>query len=155
MSEMVNQGRGGMRRSVKVVLIVSLALNMLVLGMVGGMMYHGGPITKAMSAQMTAYGPLTRALSREDRAMIGQTMRSELGDARQSRQKRAAGIKALKTALMADDYNSDTVHQLIVELQDIGLKRYTLGQRLLHERLDTMNDEERRAFANRLEERHR
>ena len=155
MSDVDKQARGGMRRSIKLLLAVSLALNMLVVGMIGGMMFHGGPFTSAMSARMAAYGPLTRALSREDRAIIGQTMRGELGDARQNRQKRAAGIEALKNALMADDYDSDTAHQLIVELQEIGLKRYTLGQQLLHKRLDTMNDEERRAFASRLGERHR
>jgi len=150
MSDESKQRVGGMRRGIKILLAVSLGLNMLVIGAVGGMMYRGGPLAGPPGARDTAYGPYTRALSHEDRKAIGQSMRHELGDFRQNLPKVRASFAALRTALTAEVYDSDLVHRLVKEQQASGLHRQQAGQRLLLERLDAMSAKERRGFAERL-----
>lgn len=150
MSDVDKQGSGGMRRSIKILLAVSLALNMLVIGAIGGMVYHGGPVGIALSERAAAYGPYTRALSHKDRKMIGQAMRVELGDARRNISEIRGGFAVLKAALTADVYDADLVRQLLNDQQTAGLKRYRVGQRLLLERINEMSPQERQTFAERL-----
>lgn len=150
MSDVDKQGRGGMRRSIRILLAVSLALNMLVIGAIGGMVFHGGPGGISMSERAMAYGPYTRALSHKDRKMIGRAMRAELGDTRRNKSEIRAGFAVLKAALTADVYDGDLVHQLLKDQQAAGMRRYMVGQRLLLERLEEMSPQERQTFAERL-----
>ncbi|MCF6317390.1 MAG: periplasmic heavy metal sensor [Marinosulfonomonas sp.] len=150
MSDESKQRVGGMGRGMKILLAVSLGLNMLVIGAVGGMMYRGGPMAGPPGARDTAYGPYTRALSHEDRKAIGQSMRHELGDFHQNLPKAQAAFAALRTALTAEVYDSDLVRRLVKEQQASGMQRQQIGQRLLLERLDAMSAKERREFAERL-----
>lgn len=142
----------GMRRRTKILLGVSLGLNMLMIGAAGGMFFHNDGPGHIRDA---AYGPYTRALSHKDRKAIGMTLREEAGSARQNLPKIRASYAALKSALMADVYDSELVHRLIIEQQAHGMKRYEIGQRLLLERLDAMSQQERRDFAERLGRRRR
>ncbi|KPU84101.1 hypothetical protein JI58_05900 [Marinosulfonomonas sp. PRT-SC04] len=139
-----------MRRRTKVLLAVSLGLNMLVIGAVGGMIFHGGPRGSASGYKDAAYGPYTRALSHLDRRQIGQAMRDEIGGFRQNLSQIRAGFIAIKDALRADTYDRDLVHQLIKDQEAFGSKRHQVGQRLLLERLDAMSQAERHQFAERL-----
>lgn len=152
MSEVESQKPVGMRRRMKILLGVSLGLNMLVVGIAGGAFFHK---EEPKFIRDAAYGPYTRALSHEDRKAIGKALRGEAGDYRQNQPKIRASYDALKKALMADTYDSDLVHKLIMEQQAHGLKRYQVGQRLLLERLDAMSPHERRKFAERLGHRRR
>ena len=84
----------GMRRRTKVLLAVSLGLNMLVIGMAGGAFFHsGGP----SHVQGAAFGPYTRALSPQDRKVVGQALRADIGSYRQNLPKIRAAYAALKT----------------------------------------------------------
>lgn len=137
----------GMRRRTKILLGVSLGLNMLVVGAAGGMLFHNDGPDRFRDA---AYGPYTRALSHEDRKAIGVALRKEVGSFRQNQPKIRASYAALKTALTADVYDSELVHRLIIEQQALGMKRYKIGQRLLLARLDAMSQKDRRKFAEHL-----
>lgn len=150
MSDTDKQPKTGMRRSLKILLAVSLGLNMLVIGSIGGMVFHDGSPRGPKSYKDAAYGPYTRALSHQDRKAIGKALRSEIGDFRQDLPTIRAGFSALKDALSADVYDRDLVHRLIKDQEALGLKRYQVGQRLLLERLDHMSPQERRKFAERL-----
>lgn len=152
MSETQSQKPVGMRRRTKILLGVSLGLNMLVVGAAGGMLFHNGRPDRIRDA---AYGAYTRALSHEDRKAIGRALRQEAGNARQDLPKIKASFAALKKALMAETYDSELVHRLITEQQANGMQRYKIGQRLLLERLDTMTPQERREFAEHLRHRGR
>lgn len=136
-------------RWVKVVLFLSLALNLAVVGAVGAMgMRHG----KSMHGG--AYGgPLTRALDAEDRRAIGQGLRAQFPrrDARAARDW-AAQNDALLTALRAVPFDPAPVARLLDERQDRIGARLDLGQRLLLERLTAMPDARRAAYADRLAE---
>lgn len=149
MSVEENQKPVGMRRRTKVLLAVSLGLNMLVIGAVGGMVFHDGP-DRGPGDKDAAFGPYTRALSHQDRKVIGKALRNEIGSFRQNLPKIRAGFAALKEALSADVYDRDLVHQLVKEQEALGLRRHQVGQRLLLERLDAMSQQDRRKFAERL-----
>jgi len=137
----------GMRRRTKILLAASLGLNMLMIGAAGGMFFHNDGPDHIRDA---AYGPYTRALSHEDRKVIGKALRAEAGGFRDNLPKIRAGFEALKLALTADVYDRDLVHRLIIDQQALGMKRYQIGQRLLLERLDAMSPQARRMFAERL-----
>jgi uncharacterized membrane protein len=139
-------------RWVKVLLAVSLGLNMLVLGAVGAMVYtHRSDAQQPRDLREASYGPYSRALSPQDRKIIGEALRREAGSLRENLPKIKETFQALILALQAEDYDRDAVHGLIAEQQALGLKRQQVGQRLLLERLDSMTVEERRAFAKRLQ----
>ena len=64
---------------VRVLLVVSLALNLLVIGAVAGVIIKGGPFKHGGPPHMAqgGVGPLTQALSKEDRRAIGREMRQK------------------------------------------------------------------------------
>lgn len=142
----------GMHRRTKILLGVSLGLNMLVIGAAGGLLFRNDGPDHFRDA---AFGPYTRALSHEDRKAIGTALRKEAGSFRQNLPKIKASHEQLKAALTAEVYDSELVHRLINEQQALGMKRYKIGQRLLLERLDAMSPQERRNFANHLGRRRR
>jgi len=147
---MDNKGSTG--RWVKVLLAVSLGLNMLVLGAIGARLYtHRGDALQPHNMREASYGPYSRALAPQDRKTIGQALHREVGSLRENLPKIRETFQALILALQADEYDRDAVHGLIAEQQNLMLKRQQVGQRLLLERLDTMTPEERRAFAKRLQ----
>jgi len=136
----------------KVLLAVSLGLNMLVLGAAGGMIYmHRSDGAMNGGQREASYGPYSRALSQQDRKAIGTALRREVGSLRENLPKIQETFQTLILALQAEEYDRDAVHGLIAEQQALGLKRQQVGQRLLLERLDSMTVEERRAFAKRLQ----
>lgn len=149
-TQKTTQKSGGMRRRTKVLLAVSLGLNMLVIGAVGGMVFHDGPPRGPHGKNDAAYGPYTRALSHQDRKAIGKALRNEIGGFKENLPKIRAGFAALKEALNADVYDRDLVHKLVKEQEAIGRKRHQVGQRLLLEHLDAMTQEQRHEFAERL-----
>ncbi len=152
MSDDKTQKPVGMRRRTKILLGVSLGLNMLVIGAAGGLLFHNDGPDHFRDA---AYGPYTRALSHNDRKVIGVALREEVGSFRQNLPKIRASYSELKSALTADVYDSELVHRLITEQQALGMKRYKIGQRLLLERLDAMSPQERQNFAKHLGRRRR
>lgn len=138
------------RRWVKVLLALSLTLNMLVIGTIGGAAVSfkrgGGP----HSFRDISYGPYSRALSHADRKEIGAALRREAGAFRGNMPKMRAAYQALLDVLQADEYDRSKVHELVRAQQEIGLKRQEIGLRLLLERLDSMTNQQRQKFAKRL-----
>jgi len=137
-----------MRRWMRVLLVVSLALNLLVIGAVGGAMFMRGKWKPSGAHRGAHGGPLTRALSPEDRHAIGQKMREAHNQARPSpaeHQRLVADIKAVP-------FDPEAVAARLRKHRAAMLDQFELGQRLLIERLSAMTDAERAAFADRLKE---
>ncbi len=139
-----------MRRWVKILLALSLALNFLVLGAVGSAVishkfrggHWGGPGGK--------FGHYSRALSREDRQAIGKAMRQELGAPKDEWRRMRGHYQALAAALTAEDFDMGAVKTLLDSNRNTLRSRQDLAQRLLLERLQQMSPEQRRKFARRL-----
>ena len=143
----------GMSVWLRVVLVISLALNLLVAGAVVGSVAkwggkHGGP--HARFEQMG--GPLTRALAPKDKIMILREIRKVLRDSDGGREEKRAHFRALLNDLRADSFDREAVAGHLARQRRFIDDRMALGQRVLLDRLAGMSAAERAEFANRLEE---
>lgn len=142
---------GAMKTWLRVVLFASLALNLMVLGLVGGaVISKGGP--SGPPSFERAFGPMTQALSSQDRRTIGNALR------RDYKQKRANGPRDYRdfsiiiNTLRQVPFDADGVVQNLEKHHLSANNRLMQGQELLIDRLVEMSDEERKAYATRLEE---
>jgi len=150
MTERTRPPRDG--RLMRIVLVTSLALNLLVVGLAAGWaLRHAG--NDRPSRLDMAGGPLTRALSREDRQEIGQQMRQAWratgdgrGDLRESYDALVAGLRAVP-------FDPVRVSERMRQHRERFAVRFELGQDVLVAHLSHMSDTERRAYADRLEDR--
>lgn len=131
---------------------VSLALNLLVVGIVGGAaVRHAFDDDGPMMVRDLAFGPFTEALSHDDRAALRRSFLTRAGDLRDLRPKGRADFDGLLVALRATPFDLDAVKTQMAGQRDRMAERLGLGQDLLVERIAAMSDVERAAFAERLE----
>lgn len=142
-----------MRRGVRVLLFASLAVNLLVAGLVvGAVVSHRTGDSHRPPRIDQVGGPMARALSREDRRALGREMREAQGDRRGTRAEIRAEFDKMIVALEASPYDSAVVRESL-ERQMQGIEQGAqLGFELLLQRLDAMSDAERAAYAARLRE---
>ena len=135
----------------RLVLLCSLALNLLVAGTVAGHLLREEPRGRVPRVDRIE-GPMTFALSREDRREIGQALRKEYRNNRPSRGEIEAEYKGVIAALRADPFQPERVEQAFARQRDAAVSRMEIGQKLLMERLTSMTPAQRLDFADRLEE---
>ena len=142
---------GGTGRGVKIALILSLGLNLAVLGIVGGAIIAHGWRDDPRRVRDVGFGPYTEALSSEDRAELRKAFLKSAPDFRQRREEIRADMAALANAIRATPYDRAAV-ETVMETQSGRIEeRLTLGRSLLLDRLDAMSPEARAAMADRLE----
>ncbi len=148
------QDKPGTGRWMRVLLVVSLAVNLAVVGVVAGWaMRHGGHHGHHPSRLDMAGGPLTRALSDEDRREIGQRMRQVWRDSGGNRAGFRSSFDALVVDLRAVPFDPDRVAERMREQRQGFAARFEMGQEVLIAHLAAMSDADRAAYADRLEER--
>lgn len=144
----------GLRGWLKVVFGLSLALNLLVLGTVGGaVLRHGGFDGRhhPPRADMVG-GPLTRALDKEDKRAVAREMRRTYREeGRAGRASYHAAMQQLVTDLRADPFDPAPVAAQMGQMREMLGQRVALGQQILLEHFSQMQPEARQAFATRLE----
>ncbi|MGR3316247.1 periplasmic heavy metal sensor [Roseovarius indicus] len=151
---MGDETKGKSRGWVKILLVASLGLNLLVAGAVAGAFFSGGRWhPKGPPRLETMGGPLTRALSEEDRLAIGQKIRQAYRDGSFSRDRHGEQFEGLIADLKATPFDPQAVEARLERIQGMFRERLSLGQSLLIEQLVAMDDEERAAYADRLVER--
>lgn len=140
-------------RWTKVILAVSLAFNLLVVGAVAGAVvsggkwrHHGPPRLEAMG------GPLTRALSQEDRRAIGREILKTYGRDGAGRARHREEFERLVEAIRATPFDRAAAESRLASIRGMFQERLALGQTLLLDRLEEMSDDERAAYADRLME---
>ncbi len=140
------------RRWGRVLLGVSLAFNVLILGAIAGHRIgdDNAPRRTHYKRDISDYGPYTRALSGEDRAAIRESLRAQSDDFRTRRKEVRAGFKAFVAALRAQPYEPDETRELLEQQRRQVGENVGRVQDLLLDRIDAMSDEERAAFADRL-----
>ncbi|MGR3374262.1 periplasmic heavy metal sensor [Pseudooceanicola nanhaiensis] len=142
-----------MRRWQKVLLALSLAVNLLIVVAVASfVLTHDGDRRHRPPRVDQMGGPLTGALSREDRREIGRALWRSYRDGRPSRADMRAELADVIAALRREPYDPAVVEQSLQKQLEFAVERQELGQRLLRERLAAMTPAERAAFADRLEE---
>ncbi|MGR3321436.1 MAG: periplasmic heavy metal sensor [Pseudooceanicola sp.] len=145
--------RPGMRPWLRVLVFASLALNLLVIGALAGLVaVHDRDDPRRPPRLDRSVGPLTHALSDEDKRRIGREMRRAYREGRPSRAEFYAEYQQVIAALRADPYDPSIVADSLRRQLDASAERQRIGQDLLLERLAAMTPEERAEFAARLEE---
>ncbi|MFB9150721.1 periplasmic heavy metal sensor [Roseovarius ramblicola] len=147
-----NHGRGW-----RVVLILSLALNLVVLGAIGGwVLRHGigphgayGPHAARM-AQMG--GPLTHALDAEGREAVAARLRDGRGAHAARRAALRESFEALLSDLRAQPFDPAPVEARLAAQRVRVAERFEAGHAALVAHLMAMSDAGRSAYAGRLEE---
>lgn len=142
-----------MSRWLRVLLVVSLAFNLLILGLIGGWaMKWGKHGPHHMSRIEQLGGPMTRALDDADRRAIGRQMRAASRGEGGNRAERHATIAALITELRKEEFDRDAAEALMAAQRGHLTDRLALGQSLLLDRLASMAPAARAAYADRLQD---
>lgn len=134
-------------------LIVSLGLNLLVVGVVGGWMFKRGTWGHHHPPRLEQLGgPLTRALSHRDRHEIGRRLRAEYRGRSEVRAAQMTTMEALISELRKQPFDREEVARLMASQRDTLNERLSVGQAVLLDRLQSMDPTERGAYATRLSE---
>lgn len=148
---MTETARKPPRRWLWLALGLSLSLNLLVAGVVLGALWSRGAAPERPARIDLAAPPYIAALDAADRAALRAAWRAEGPDLRRLRAERQSERAALAAAVRASPFDAAAVAALLQAQSDRLADRQALSQRLLLERLATMTEAERAAFAERLE----
>lgn len=136
----------------RLVLFVSLALNLAVLGIVGGaVLGRFGPDRAEFAARDIGFGLFTEALGEEDRRALRRAYGEARPDIRASRRQMRDDLQTLLASLRADPFKVDDLQSALQIGADRIAERQALGQTVLLERVGQMTAAERAALADRLE----
>ena len=139
----------------KLILAVSLGLNLIVAGLLAGAWFNA-PKQGARGDRGSYFsaGPFGRALSKEDRKMMGDAfrndpkLRDQLGKGRG--EMRRIGLDVVKV-LRSDPLDATALTELFDEQAQLGNQLQTVGRRALLDRIIAMSQQERSNFADKLE----
>ena len=156
------QAKPRTRRGIKIALGLSLAVNLLILGAIGGAMLNGrpdGPIRDRIDLVRTlGLGPLGRALDREDRDQIVARVGQDRAAVRAERTALLNATLAFVTAVETDPFDRETTAAALTLQRDHVHGLQERGHGALLDQLDRMSPAARAEFAARLHrsiERHR
>ncbi|WP_010141908.1 periplasmic heavy metal sensor [Oceanicola sp. S124] len=142
--------RARLGTGLRILLFASLALNLAVVGLVIGLLsrtpFKGPPRPDQVA------GALTFALSEPDRRAIGREIFREMraqGEGRPNRREEYARVLA---ALRAEPFQPEDLAQVFALQRDTAMRFQQAGQKALMSRILLMSQDERMAFADRLEE---
>ena len=133
------------RRLVRIVLVLSLALNLLLAGLIVGAVASGrGGAPMRFQADL---GPVAQVIPREDRAQIGREIRRELGRSGPSRRELGRTLDQIAAALEAETFDPQGFEVLIRSQQawQDRVRDVALGAVTRH--LATLSVDERRGIA--------
>ena len=142
----------GPSRLMRIVLVVSLGLNLMVAALViSALVMHGrwGP---HHGPSGLAGGALTRALDRADRQALHNQMRQSYPASSDPRAEMRQTFHAFAALLRQDPFDASAAQALLEQHRSGFHARLELGQGLLITRLATMTAAERSAYADRLDE---
>lgn len=131
-------------------LFLSLAANVLILGLVAGALIDG-PKDKRVPRADRIGGPMTFALTHEDRRKIGHELRREYRRDRPSRAELRAEYQGVLQALRASPFDLSVIEASLTRQRNAASERITVGHEVLLRHIAGMSDAERAAFADRLE----
>lgn len=144
-----------MPRRMRILLVLSLALNLLVAGLlIGDALTGGGPGRVPRPAEL-ALGPVARALAKEDRQAILADLRGHPGLRPIGRGERDAGLDEIAAAIRTEPFDAERVRRALAAQTERVARSQEAVQEALVSRLATMAPAERLAFADRLDEERR
>jgi uncharacterized membrane protein len=135
----------------KLLLAVSLAINLGVLGMLGGAALRGAGDRGRPDVRDIGFGPFTDALSPQDRQELRRAFLQDGGNPRAMRQMMRAEVGTLLQVLRTEPLQEAELRAAFNRLRQRGQERLDLGQRLLADHIIAMSPDDRARFADRLE----
>lgn len=139
---------------VKILLVASLALNLLVLGVVAGALLSGprdrdrNPLLRDLG-----FGPFVTALPKKDRAALTLDLRKKSGPFLANRRELRRSMDEILSALRAEPFDAESFAALIQRQRTWIQERQDLGAAALVARISQMSPTERAAYADALRER--
>lgn len=145
-----NPKKSGMRRSVRFLLIGSLAFNLVIIGLVAGVaMRHGGKGHAPRFSEGPG-SPIVRALAPRDRRDMGMNLRKAYRSGELGLRNERKYYDALVQALVADPYDSEALRKARENLDVRQIDRRKIAVNIWLERVDKMSPEQRQAYGERL-----
>ena len=140
-----------MPRKIRIVLFVSLALNLVVVGLVAGMIAKGGP-SHAGYRDRDPVMPYTRAFNEEQRRDLRRALRGAyVARPQQEKSDLVDGYKQALAALRAAPFDVRKLEAVVAQQKAHATRRQGAGQAVLSQFLSAMTPQERAAYADRLE----
>jgi uncharacterized membrane protein len=139
---------------VKVALVASLALNLLVAGLVVGAMARHDRDDRGMRGDVPrefARSPFLGALDADDRRAVGRELMREEGSLRENRAELRARFERLLVAIRAEPFDRAAIEAILDEQRAAGARRLELAEEAVLDRLSGMTPEARAAYADRLD----
>ncbi len=145
--------RQGASRLMKVVLALSLALNLAVVGVVAGaaLRSRGGRMAGPPSVRDLNFGPFSDALTREQRRDLRRGFLAQGPDLRALQTEMRGDLEAVLAALRAEPFDAAALTDAFVAQNRRISQRVEAGQKAMLSLLVAMPAAERAAFADRLE----
>jgi len=143
--------RTGAPRWMKILLVVSLGLNLLIVGAVAGAVIKGGGKWRGGPGGHGGVGAFTRALSDEDRQVLKRRMVQEFRAERGGREAFREEMGALVTLLRAETFDAGAAAERMARVRGMFDGRIEAAQELLIAYWGEMSAQDRAAYADRLE----
>lgn len=148
-AEVEKKGKPG--RWLRGVLFVSLALNLAVVGLVGGMLLNGPPVSRADRSDPAL--PYTRAFDEDQRRELRRALRGSIrGDGRSMRAAYLADYQQALMLLRGEPFDPAALKAVLDAQGSRAVDVRMRGQDVLMTYLSDMPETERRAYADRLEQ---
>ena len=138
----------------KIALVISLALNLLILGLVLGAMSHrwrDPDMRQDRALADLGFSPYVAALDPEDRRDLGREMIKRAGDFRRNREEIQAEFASIIAILRAPDFDAQAFRAGLMSQGAKLQQRRASGVDLFVAELSGMELEKRTAIADRLE----
>lgn len=140
---------------VKILLFVSLSLNLLVVGMVAGAIYRGGPDDRRGPPHMAridlGLGPYGNALSRADRRVLRRAIGEGAFFASANRADIRLEMRSVLAALRQVPFDPNGLRDTMGQQQNRLVQGQNVGKDALLKHLSEMAAPERQVYADRLE----
>jgi len=145
--------RNGASKGVKVVLFLSLAVNLLIVGVVSGAIFFHGPPDRDRAPELrdAGLGPLELVLNRSQREALKNELRDRTGDLRENRAAMRADIGRILAALRAEPFDAAGFEAVLADQRRTVLERQVIGQQALIGLVVAATPAERHDMADRIE----
>ncbi len=139
----------------KLLLFVSLAANLLIVGIIGGAFLSnrgndGPPDRIARQVQSLIGAPFFRALPDGDRRELVRALDPKRDRLKENREALRGRFEAFLGALRTEPFDAAMVKKLLEEQRLVAVRRQDIGEDLLIERLEAMTPGARAEYADRL-----
>ncbi len=140
------------KRRFRILLGVSLALNLLVIGAAVGAIAKGPSSRGGPPALREVSAPYVGAFERDQKRSMRREMRAQLPERRVARAANKADYIAFLEVVRADTFDAQRASEIMETQFERAGQFQKVGRELSIKRLSEMSDSERKAYADRFEE---